>query len=79
MIYYQTVEGEDGGSVHVGHDDTRYTVNRRLSGHTYSITMVTLSARLPSIVTDPVMVTLGKSIVHLYGYSESVPSMYILF
>ena len=78
MIYYQTTEGEDVGSAHVGRDDTRYTVNGRINGHTYSITMVTLSEFLPSIVTGPVMITLGKGIVHLYGYSKSVPSMYIL-
>ena len=69
MINYQATEGGDAGSVHVGHDDTQHTVNGRLNGHTYSITMVTLSARLPSIVTDSVMITLGKSIVHPYWYS----------
>ena len=75
MIYYQTVAAEDGGSANASHDDTQYTVNGRLNGHTYSITMVTLSAHLPSIVTDPVTITLGKIIiVHLYGCSPHVYS-----
>ena len=87
MIYYQTTDREDIGGAHADRDDTQYTVDGRLSGHTYSITMVTLSARLPSTVTDPVMITLGKiiyssgilgkSIVHLYGCHESLP-VYIL-
>ena len=78
MIYYQTTEGGDVGIAHVGRDDTQHTVNGRLNGHTYSITMVTLSERLPSIVTDPVMIKLGECMNFPFGYCESILRMYYM-
>ena len=75
MIYYQTVGGGDVGSAHVGRDDTQHTINGRLNGQNYSITMVTLSERLPSNVTDPVTITLGKCVActtSSYGYCACV-------
>ena len=56
-IYYETTGGSEQ-SVTVGAAATEYTLTGLMIGQTYSISIVALSAQLPSNLTDPVSVTL---------------------
>ena len=58
-IYYETTGGSEQ-SVTVGAAATEYTLTGLMNGRTYSISIVALSAQLPSILTGPVSVTLGQ-------------------
>ena len=59
VIYYETTGGSEQ-SVAVGAAATEYTLTGLMNGQTYSISIVALSAQLPSIRTGPVSVTLGE-------------------
>ena len=58
-IYYSGAD--DSGSVDAGASGTNITIDNRMVGVTYTITMVALSPHLPSPVVGPVAVTLGKN------------------
>ena len=60
-IYYSGAD--DSGSVDVDAPATEVTIDNRMAGMTYSITMVALSPHLPSPVVGPVSVTLGENSV----------------
>ena len=47
----------------VGASATEVTIDNRMVGVTYNITMVALSSHLPSPVVGPVTVTLGENYV----------------
>ena len=57
VIYYETTGGSEQ-SVTVGAAATEYTLTGLTIGRMYDISIVALSAQLPSILTDPVSVTL---------------------
>ena len=57
-IYYSGAN--DSGSVAVGASATNNTIDNRITGVTYTITMVALSPHLPSPVIGPVNVLLGE-------------------
>ena len=57
-IYYSGAD--DSGSMDVGASATEVTIDNRIAGVTYSITMVALSPHLPSPVVGPVTITLGE-------------------
>ena len=59
VIYNETTGGSEQ-IVTVGAAATEYTLTGLMIGHTYSISIVALSAQLPSILTGPVSVTLGQ-------------------
>ena len=60
-IYYSGAN--DSGSVDVDPLATNVTIEDRITGVTYNITMVALSPHLPSPVIGPVTVTPGESFV----------------
>ena len=60
-IYYSGAD--DSGSVDVGASTTNITIDNRMAGVAYSITMVALSPHLPSPVVGPVSVILGENSV----------------
>ena len=57
-VYYSGAG--DSGSIDVGASTTEVTIDNRIAGVTYSITMVALSPHLPSPVVGPVSVILGE-------------------
>ena len=59
VIYYETTGGSEQ-SVTVGAAATEYTLTGLMNYQTYSISIVALSAQLPSIETGPVSVKLGQ-------------------
>ena len=69
VIYYETTGGSEQ-SVTVVAAATEYTLkNCLMNGRTYSISIVALSAHLPSIQTDPVSVTVGQLLpAHAYTH-----------
>ena len=64
-IYYSGAG--DSGSVDVGVSATEVTIDNRMPGVTYTITMVALSPHLPSPVIGPVTVRLGEKHLHAYN------------
>ena len=60
-IYYSGAN--DTGSVDVDPLATNVTIEDRITGVTYNITMVALSPHLPSPVIGPVTVTPGESFI----------------
>ena len=59
VIYNETTGGSEQ-IVTVGAAATEYTLTGLMNGQTYNISIVALSAQLPSILTAPVSVTLGQ-------------------
>ena len=59
VIYYETTGGSEQ-SVTVGAAATEYALTGLMIGQTYSISIVALSAQLPSILSGPVSVTLSE-------------------
>ena len=59
VIYYEPTGGSEQ-NVTVGAAATEYTLTGLMIGRTYDISIVALSAQLPSILTEPVSVTLGQ-------------------
>ena len=59
VIYYETTGGSEQ-SVTVGAGGTEYTLTGLMINKTYSISILALTAQLPSIRTEPVSVTLGQ-------------------
>ena len=57
-MYYSGAD--DSGSMDVGASATNITMDNRITGVTYTITMVALSPHLPSSVVEPVTVTLSE-------------------
>ena len=64
-IYYSGAN--DSGSMDVGASTTNITIDSRITGVTYTITMVALSPHLPSPVIGPVSVTLGENNLHAFN------------
>ena len=62
-IYYQQ-EGGERYSLSVGANETNATINGLIEGATYSIIIVATSNTLPSTVTGPQNITIGKHSVH---------------
>ena len=55
-VYYSGAD--DSGSMDVGASTTEVTIDNRIAGVTYTITMVALSPHFPSSMIGPVTVTL---------------------
>ena len=65
-IYYSGAT--DSGSVDAGTSATNITIDNRIAGVTYTITMVALSPHLPSPVVGPAQVTPGEIFVLPYNW-----------
>ena len=61
VIYYETTGGSEQ-SVTVGAAATEYTLTGLMIGQMYNVSIVALSAQLPSIATNSVEVTVGQTI-----------------
>ena len=64
-IYYSGAD--DSGSMVVGASATNITIDNRIAGVAYTITMVALSPHLPSPVVGPVSDTLGENNLHAFN------------
>ena len=59
-VIYSVTTGGSEQSVTVGAAATEYILTGLMNGRTYSISIVALSAQLPSILSGPVAVTLSE-------------------